>query len=162
MPYEVTYTLQDENSQKTQLTVPLGQFGWVEGDPLEFNLVISAANQIMNALADVTQANIIRRNINYVVDFGGGDGLGDIADEVYMSARMDLPNPAYWGVRIPCPIPDLIQSDGIAVNRANTDLVAYLEQLQQHGRFGASQTVELADPPETLTPYVRSTKRKRK
>lgn len=162
MPYEVTYTLQDAASQKTTLNIPMGQFGFIEGDPFEFNLVMSAVSNIEAGLSAVTQANIIRRTVSYVRDMGGGDGLGDIADEVFVSARLDTANPAYFGVRIPAPVPALINADGISVDVDNADFVNYLATLLDHGRFGAGQNVEMADPVETLQPFVRSVKRKRK
>lgn len=162
MPYEVTHTLQDAASQQTTITTPLGQFGWVEGDPLEFSLVWNAANNVRGSLEDVTQANVVRQTISYVRALAGGDGLGDIADEVFVSARLDTANPAYVGVRIPAPIPALIQPDGVGVVATNPLYVAYLQRLQDHGRFGAGMNVEIVDPVETLTPFIRSKKRRRK
>lgn len=118
--------------------------------PMDFDQAKSAADQIVGALDDVTDATVSGVRLSYSISSDGTmpDEAIDTADEAVVMCHINAASqlPKFVPVRIPAPVADgVFLPDGETVDVSSSTLVQYIQQLAQHAYLSDGEQINTGE-----------------
>lgn len=151
--YKFSVTVKAANGRTVSKIYDLGEFSDVSLE-VEFGLANNAAVQIAGALADVTEATIVKQALTYeMVDDPALAGAGDVTEYALLNVwTLDEDDPTALEHTaqhyIPAPVIGVFVgatgADRDRIDRADTDLVQYVQQVAQHAFISDGETIQTA------------------
>lgn len=151
--YEGTVTLKALNGRKVSKVYDLGTFDGVSAE-VEFGEANNALVQIAGALADVTDAVIVKQTLTLImVDDPGLAGDGDVTEYALLnvwSLDEDDPTAVEHAAQHYIPAPTIgifagaVGADRDRIDRADADLQQYVQQVAQHAFISDGETIQTA------------------
>lgn len=151
--FECTVTLKALNGRKVSKIFDLGEFDGVSLE-VEFGEANNAMVQIAGALADVTEATIVKQTLTYLaVDDAGAAGAGDVTEYALLNVwTLDEDDPTAVDHisqhYIPAPVIGIFEGatgvDRDRIDRDDVDLTQYVQQVSQHAFISDGETIQTA------------------
>ena len=156
--FVLSVSLRGHNGKVVRKIFELGTFDLSGDEGAEYEAAISAADQLMGALFDVTDAAISgfslacvnateSLNSHVVTTYGTGDVFQAALLNLALYNNAGLPEAGLVGQSyIPAPKIGIFEgtdgADRDRIDRDDTDLVQYVQQIEQHTTISDNQTVD--------------------
>jgi hypothetical protein len=163
-----TVVLRGLDDRVSRKQYDLGVFNSSGDEGQEFEDALDALAQLVGALDDVTDATIVESSITGLASLTPGAGAGDLSEQALLNVwTLDENDPdalEHLAVHyIPAPTIGIfagsVGADRNRIDRSNSDLVQYVQQVSQHALISDGETIQTGSGVDGMDSGRRITRR---